>query len=346
MRTAAAVTVMLALAFARPLPSSAWGAKGHLIINAVAIESLPASLPAFLRSPAALDEIRTLGPEADRVRDSGQPRDNDEDPAHFLDLDDDATIAGAVPLLQLPPSREAYDTAVRKGHAIGTRAPDQYAVGFLPYSIADGWELVVKDLAMWRFVAYAEAHATTDADKAFYAHDRGLREAITLRDIGFWGHFVADGSQPLHVTVHFNGWGDYPNPANWTQSHQIHAKFETVFVNAHATEALVLAKVAAYVPPASITPILPRTGAYLKTTSSFVPNVYRFESQGALDSATPASIDFVLDRLAAGAAQMRDMIADAYVAAADVKVGYPGITVRDFEAGKPINPRTVIGGDQ
>ncbi len=25
-----------------------------------------------------------------------------------------------------------------------------------------------------------------------------------MRDVGNWGHFVADASQPLHVSVHFN----------------------------------------------------------------------------------------------------------------------------------------------
>ena len=30
--------------------------------------------------------------------------------------------------------------------------------------------------------------------------------------MGVMGHFVGDGSQPLHTTMHFNGWvGDNPN---------------------------------------------------------------------------------------------------------------------------------------
>lgn len=343
MRTAFVAFVVLALTFARPLPSSAWGATGHRMINAVAAQTLPATMPDFLRAPDAVAEIRTLGPEADRVRSSGQPRDADDDQAHFLDLEDDGTIAGVVPLLQLPPSREAYDAAVRKGRPINGHAPDQYTAGYLPYEIADGWELTVKDFAIWRFDTYAEEHATTDADKIYFGTDRRLREVLTLRDIGYWGHFVADGSQPLHVTVHYNGWGDYPNPSNWSQSKQIHAKFESKFVDAHATEALVLAKVGTYVP--STVPILMRTSAYLKTTASFVPSVYRLEAAGALDAGTPEAVTFVLDRLAAGATAMRDMIVDAYTASSDMKVGYPGVTVRDLEAGKSQNPRATVGGD-
>ena len=39
-----------------------------------------------------------------------------------------------------------------------------------------------------------------------------LRETITIRDIGVWSHYVADGTMPLHASVHFDGWGDFPNP--------------------------------------------------------------------------------------------------------------------------------------
>ena len=163
----------------------------------------------FVRTSEALAEITTLGPEADRVRGSGKTRDADFDPAHFLDLADDATIGGVLPIAQLPATREAYDTALRKGPAVNGKVPDQYAVGYLPYEIVDGYELVVKDFAIWRVDAYGETHAAP-ADRPFFAADRRLRETLTLRDIGYWSHFVGDASQPLHASVHFNGWGDYP----------------------------------------------------------------------------------------------------------------------------------------
>jgi hypothetical protein len=76
-----------------------------------------------------------------------------------------------------------------------------------------------------------------------------------------------------------------------------------------------------------------------------VPSVYRLEAAGALDAGTPEAVTFVLDRLAAGATAMRDMIVDAYTASSDMKVGYPGVTVRDLEAGKSQNPRATVGGD-
>ena len=316
---------------AAPIAADAWGADGHRIINGAAMQALPATLPPFVRTPDAIAEVATLGPEADRLKGAGPSWDADEDPGHFLDLDDDGTIAGVVPLAQLPASRQAFDTAVRRGHALETRAADEYVTGFLPYSIIDGWQQIAKDFAIWRVDAYAETHAASDAERATFATDRRLREVLTLRDIGYWGHFVADGSQPLHVSVHYNGWGTYPNPQNYSQSKRIHAKFETDFVRGRASTALVVARMAAYAP--SQQPIVARVGAYLLATGSNVPAVYRLDGAGALDAATPEAVSFMLDRLAAGATAMRDMIADAYDAAGTMRVGFPGASVRDVEAG-------------
>jgi len=328
MRVSAILAVLLGLALTAPAPAFAWGATGHRIINGDAARTLPESVPPFLRTPQAIAEIAALGPEADRDRGAGKTRDGDEDPAHFLDLDDDGTIGGTVKLSQLPATREAYDTALRKG----ARPTDQYARGFVQYEIADGYELLVKDFAIWRVDAYAEAHAVSTADKTFYDDDRGLRETLILRDIGFWGHFVGDASQPLHVSVHFNGWGDYPNSNNYTQSKKIHAKFESDFVNAHTSAGAVLSHIGPYVPAPG--PILPRVEAYLAQTNAFVPTVYRLEGAGAFDAVTPEAVGFTLDRLAAGAQMMRDLIADAYAESVNAQVGYPQISVPDVLSGK------------
>ncbi|HEV7180584.1 MAG TPA: hypothetical protein VGN11_11990, partial [Candidatus Baltobacteraceae bacterium] len=95
------------------LPAFAWGSTGHRMINQVAAQNFPASLPAFLRTPDAVREITELGPEMDRLKGSGYPHDGDEDPGHYLDANDDLSIAGGLTLATLPDSREAYDTALR-----------------------------------------------------------------------------------------------------------------------------------------------------------------------------------------------------------------------------------------
>jgi hypothetical protein len=342
MRALLAIVMMCCFAAGTTTGARAWGALGHRIVNNDAVRSLPESVPAFLRTPAAIAEITTLGPEADRIKAASAPFDADNDPGHFLDLDDDGTIAGVVPLASLPLTRDAYDTAVRKGHLIEGHAPDQYRVGYLPYSIIDGYQLVVADFAIWRVDAYGEAHATDPVLEAIFATDRKLREDLILRDIGYWGHFIGDGSQPLHVSVHYNGWGDYPNPNNYTQSRTIHADFESKFVEAHATADLALPYVGAYVP--STQPISARVSAYLQATSAGATTVYRLTDAGAFAAATPEAITFTLKRLAAGAQMFRDLIADAYAASATATVGYPPVHVDHVLSGA-VPPPSPIGKD-
>lgn len=107
-------------------PASAWGALGHRLVSHVAAEKLPGSLPPFIRSAAAVAEIGALGPEADRLKGSGESWDADEDHAHFIDIGDDGMVAGVVSIDALPPTREAYDTLLR------SEGTDQYRVGYLP----------------------------------------------------------------------------------------------------------------------------------------------------------------------------------------------------------------------
>jgi hypothetical protein len=341
MRARSTFLFACAALLACPLPALAWGSQGHQIINGAAIGALPASLPDFLRSPAAHDEVELLGPDPDRIKGSGAPLDDDESPGHYVDALDDGTIDG-VPLNALPKDRRAYDSALRAA----ANPSDQYAQGFLPYSIADGWERIVRDLAYWRVDTVGAAKAATPAERSFFAFDRTVREAVTLRDIGEWGHFVGDASQPLHVTVHFNGWNStasshYPNPHNYSDSHTVHARWETDLVRAVATEPLVAARLPA--PALSTAPILTQVGAYLRATESFVPAVYQLEAAGGIDGHSPAARSLVLDRLAAGAAEMRDLIVEAWIASDDQKIGYPGVSVRDIESGAVVPTRASVG---
>ena len=222
---------------------------------------------------------------------------------------------------------------------------DEFGQGYLPYSIADGWEHVVRDLAYWRADVIGETKGPTAADREFFHYDRTIREAVTLRDVGYWGHFVGDASQPLHVTVHYNGWNgahtNYPNPSGFSNSHTVHARFETALVRAVASEDLVAHRMAA--PSLSSDPILEQAGRYLATTERFVPAVYRIEAAGGIDAHSPEATSLVLDRLAAGASEMRDLIVEAWVASAGASVGYPAIPVRDIESGAVAPTRANVG---
>ncbi|MEJ8629977.1 hypothetical protein P0F65_09500 [Sphingomonas sp. I4] len=45
------------------------------------------------------------------------------------------------------------------------------------------------------------------------------------------GHYIGDGSQPLHNSVNSDGWRG-PNPNGYTRDRSIHGRFESGFVDA------------------------------------------------------------------------------------------------------------------
>jgi hypothetical protein len=300
-----------------------WGADGHRMISTVAVQSLPDELPAFVRSTAAVEEAGYLAPEADRVKGAGRSFDEENSPGHFADVGDDGTISGVL-LAKLPVSREQYDEALNKG---GTT---QYKQGYLPYSIQQGFQRLAKDFAYWRVAAWGESNAKTPEARAWYAKDRVMREKIVLHDLGTWSHYVGDGSQPLHVTIHFNGWGKYPNPDGFTEA-KIHSPFESSYVHGNITEKDI-AKAMPAVRDCKCE-IWTRTADYLAASESEVVPLYRLEKKVGLTKHSPEMNAFVTKELGRGAAELRDMVIDAWHKSAEMSVGYPEKKVADILAG-------------
>src|SRR6185437_9830258 len=58
--------VIAGLAMAAAQPAWAWGHDGHMMVNLLAQQNLPADVPAFLRNGHARDVIEWMGPEPDR----------------------------------------------------------------------------------------------------------------------------------------------------------------------------------------------------------------------------------------------------------------------------------------
>jgi hypothetical protein len=323
---------------AMPLPAWAWGADGHRYIGELAVRHLPEEMPAFLRTPLAASQIGMLAQEPDISRGAGQPHDADRDPGHFVDVSDDGSVLGGPKLTALPANRRDYDTALR---AVGA---EQYKAGFLPYQIMGGWQQLVKDFALWRrdvaAQKYARKFAMTGAQKRGYAQAQALRQMLTLRDLGVWAHYVGDGSQPMHVSVHYNGWGEGPNPGGYVTTPGLHAKFESEFVHAHVREADVEARFAGpYAAPSH--DLQTRVHDYLSGSIPSLTRVYDLEKQGAFDQATPAAKDLAVGRLAAGALALRNFVVDAWRASGEAMLGYKAkASVSDLEAGK-VDPRTL-----
>jgi hypothetical protein len=315
----------------------AWGATGHREIGELAIEALPAELPAFLRTPEAAQAIGELAREPDRARGAGQPHDTDLDPGHFVDLDDAGKVNGGPALGALPMTREAYDSALR---AVDT---DSTKSGYLPYSIADGYEQLAKDFAYWRVETAALLTTKSPDDRAWIARDLKLREALIVRDLGYWAHFVGDGSQPMHVTIHYNGWGPGPNPHGYTND-KIHGPFEGAFVHDHVSLEAVRADIRPYAPCAA--PILSCVGAYLQTTAAQVEPLYQLWGQGGFVGDDARGRAFTAARIADGASELRDLIVDAWRLSDTETVGYqPSISVKAAEAGTIVPIEVLYGAD-
>ena len=314
-----------------PIQAFAWGGMGHRIIGEQAAKNFPAAIPAFLRTPQAIAQIGLLAQEPDISRGAGQPHDDDLDPGHFMDLSDDGTAHGGPTLATLPANRRDYDSALR---AAGS---NEYAVGFLPYNIMGGYQQLVKDFALWRMTVaaqkYARKFAMTTAQRRQFAHQQRVRELLTLRDLGVWAHFVGDASQPMHMSVHFNGWGEGPNPKAFVVAKGAHARFESVFVAANITDADVAARLRGY--GACACDIRRRTQDYLSASWALLDPTYEFDKAGAFDIATPQSKAFTAGRLAEAASQLRDMVTDAWTDSGKAMLGYPNpVSVMDFESGK------------
>lgn len=300
--------------------AGAWGAAGHRMIGVAAVKALPDDVPGFVRKAAA--DIGELAREPDRTKGSGKLHDEYREGNHFIDLDDEGLAMGGPSIDALPPTRQLYDDALRaKGETL-THA------GWLPYSIADAQADLTTDFALWRVARVGERKARSREHRAWFARDRKRREALILADIGELAHFVGDGSQPLHTSIHYNGWGPFPNPRGFTTD-RIHSAFEGVFVFSYIKTEDVMAAMGGYQPCPG--PAEPCIAAYIKASWSQTIPLYELEQAGGLRDGDARGRAFAAARLAAGATQLRNMITDAWRSSATRQVGWPAIPVADVE---------------
>ena len=210
---------LTALVLLQSLGAGAWGNEGHTYINRVAAESIPATMPRFLRR--AVVEIAYLGPEPDRWRSPSEfALKNSQEPDHFIDLE---RVSWLDPL---PQGRyEFYRKLYEKRAATpSTDHPDDYLpehVGLQPYITMEVYGRLKAAFREYR--QRQAAHQPT----------RAVEQAIVFY-AGWLGHYIGDGAQPLHTTIQYNGWVG-ANPNGYTTEHKIHAQFESTYVAANIT---------------------------------------------------------------------------------------------------------------
>jgi hypothetical protein len=319
------IPFVFALTFGMYGPALAWGASGHRMVGVAAAEAFPATLPAFLRTREAAAEVGELSREPDRIKGSGRALGVALDSGHFLDVLDDGTVLGGPRLDAMPTDREAYETALR---AAGTNA---WKAGWLYYSILESQQQLTRDFAMWRVLSYAASTEKDPGRRAWFRADLKRREAATLQTLGRLSHYVSDGSQPLHMSIHYNGWGEGPNPEGFTTS-RIHGPFEGDLV----ARSVRLEDVRRQMSPglASEATLEETIASYLRIAWAETPNLYRLEKAGGLAAGDLRGAAFAAQRLGAGAAALRDFTVLAWRTSEGGRVGWPEVSVADALAGR------------
>lgn len=280
---------------ATPEPANArlWGEAGHLLIGDAAGAALPAEMPEFFRDARA--QLAYLNPEPDRWRDGKEraldPALNDaKSIEHFIDLE-------AVPGNALnAANRYAFLDSV---HAHGGSGSGP---GLLPYRILELTQLLRIDFRLWRS-----------------AKDSSTKRAIEARiinDAGILGHYVADGSNPHHVTVNHDGWASPVNPKGFSTAKGFHSRFESQYVQSHMSAA----DIQPLIPkaPQTVVPLREGIWSYLRTSLGHLDRLYELDKMEAFGPQTQGAEHkkFTAERLAAGATELRDLWWTAWVTSA------------------------------
>ncbi|MDD5139638.1 MAG: hypothetical protein PHY43_05170 [Verrucomicrobiales bacterium] len=198
----------------------AWDYEGHHMVNELALTSLPKDFGIDL-TPALKGRIAFLAGEPDRWRNVPDlPLKHFNGPDHYLDVED-LTLCGLTPET-LPIMRYDFVAAIANAR---TAHPEKFPAidpakdadhtrelaGFLPWAITEYYCKLKSDFSSLKtFQQYGgtpEEIANAKADCVYV--------------MGVMGHYVGDGSQPLHTTKYFNGWvGE--NPKGYTVKTTFH----------------------------------------------------------------------------------------------------------------------------
>jgi hypothetical protein len=267
----------------------AWDYEWHRTINELALASLPRDFGGFTLTPVMKRRIEFLGGEPDRWRNVGDlPLKHLNGPDHYIDLED-LKLYGLTPET-LPLMRYDFAADIVKARAAH---PDRFPPidpakdadhtreldGFLPWAVT---EYYGKLKSCFSYLKAFQKYGGTPEEIA-------NAQANIVYVMGVMGHYVGDGTQPLHTTVHFNGWiGD--NPRGYTTSQKFHAWIDGGYFR--ATGGIKVGALIGNIHPAgrianAETPdgMFRATVAYLVAQNKLVEPLYELEKEGKLTGA-------------------------------------------------------------
>ena len=279
--TAIAIAIVTTLFVAGD--ARAWGEKGHSMTSEAATLTLPTDMPHFFYR--AFPQLVWLANDPDRWRGAGDSMESNP-PDHFIDYE-------YVAALDLPPQRYRFIDLLYKSGTLRRNGISNSTIGFLPWRVAEVAERLTNEWRQWRF----SLPDTTE---------RSAIEADIVHDAGILSHYVADGANPLHTTLNYNGWV-MPNPNGYANDCQIHARFESDFVT-HAVET---SDVVARIAPKQLRSDYFATDlAFVIQSNALTETLYQIDRSGGFDTLRPLDPKakaFAAERLAAGASLLRDL---------------------------------------
>ncbi len=290
------ILAISALVILIPTIAITWGNEGHMAINRVAAQKVTADMPQFLKNSS--DTLAYLGPEPDRWREKSEATlKYAQEPEHFMDME---MVDWMKPL---PNDRFLFIKAVYEHRAqmkpgdkeYDTMTPEK--IGLQPYAAIEMYDRLKVAFREYR-KAQKEGRSTATA------------EANAIHYAGVLGHYVADGSNPLHTTIQYNGWTG-ANPNGYTTEHDIHWRMEGLFLSKNMDQ---LPFADLVVAPKRLENPLQDYLAYLRESQSHVEDVYKLEKACGFEGAgTKESREFLRKRLAAGSQMLLNMWYTAWV---------------------------------
>ncbi|QWT20033.1 hypothetical protein KPL74_20075 [Bacillus sp. NP157] len=293
------IALALAVAIATMAgPALGWGHRGHAVIDRTAVESLPADGPVFLRNYLGFIEDSSTLP--DDWRDDATPFSKmEEDPNHGWFEEQFAFLH------PIPRSRFEFIIALDKeqqrlaaAHSPEAARTNVRWTGTLPYALVEVYGHLVTG-----FRSYREQQA--------HGQDTAHIETACAMYVAWMGHYVGDGANPMHVSIHHNGWQG-PNPNNYTRDPKVHGRMESNFVDAIRLSDTDILK--------QVKPLDPINGdvfdavlAYLDESHSHVERAYQIDKRGGwAEPGDKEARDFIYQRTATGAGMLRDLVYRAW----------------------------------
>lgn len=270
-------------------PAMAWGGKGHILASEAATSALPTALPEFFHRSYGI--LVFLSSQPDDWRNAGLSANSSEYPDHYLDFE-------YVAQMQLPKRRYDFVEELTRSGVLSRHGVSAHDVGFIPWRVAEMSELLEQQWRIWR-------------GDNLTPEERAHVESVIVQLSGALAHFAADVSNPLHASMHYNGWVGSGNPERFATDCDLHWRFETYFVTANVSLEDVTSRLAE---PQPIGDYFARAEQATRKSNGFVEALYRLDRDGAVrGTGTGEGREFAAKRLAEGASLIRDLWWSAWV---------------------------------